>query len=169
MRRALPAIITVVLLAGVLYLAWRRGRQTPKPDDPVWALTDATREADVQDYLDCFTGDLRERLEQTVREQGEAAFADYLQRTNQDITGTAVHDQKVLSPDQARLKVVFIYRDGEQTQWMTVRRQGRRWRIAEVTGERRKESLIPYGTPVGPLDVDVGKPDEEREETGVAP
>ncbi|MFQ6133428.1 MAG: hypothetical protein ACE5R4_15405 [Armatimonadota bacterium] len=171
MRRALPVIVTVLVLAGALYLSRRTGGEPPQPEQAVWDLTDATSKADVKGYLDCLTGDLRARVEQTVREQGEAGFAEYLRRSNEELTGTVTDDlaKEELAPDRVRLKVEFIYRDGQQTQWMTVQREGRRWRIAEITGESRRESLIPYGTPVGPLDLDLGKKDEERKKTGVAP
>jgi len=112
MRRALAALITVAIGAGVLWTGSRRddrpdlvsretavrgSQEAPSPpsDDGsrpgglagaaerIEGLLDCARRGDVQGYLNSFGGPVRVRLEQQVAERGMEAFALELRRSGE--------------------------------------------------------------------------------------
>jgi len=112
MRRALAALITVAIGAGMLWTGLRRddrsaqvssetalrgslGAQSQRSDagsrsgglagaaERIEGLLDRARRGDVQGYLNSFGGPVRARLEQQVEERGLGAFAGELRRAGQ--------------------------------------------------------------------------------------
>ena len=157
MKKRLPAIITVVLIASALvFLAGRErwskmkwGQTSPaSPEEVVWRMSDAAREGDVRAYLDCFGGALRQNLEKTASEMGETEFIRYLRKLNDEITGIAVSD---LETDQqtARLRVEFVSRGKSEAQRHNFRLIDSEWRIDAVEAAERINALIPYGASAG--------------------
>src|SRR5262245_35938305 len=99
MRRHLPAIVTILLIGGALFFltqrdrlsGWQLGkRSVATPEDVVWRMSDATREGDVQTYLDCFGGALKQNLQKTADDMGESQFSQYLKKRSDEVTGIAV-------------------------------------------------------------------------------
>ncbi|MEW6212799.1 MAG: hypothetical protein AB1631_31020, partial [Acidobacteriota bacterium] len=109
MKKRLPAIITVLLIALALaYLIgrerWSKMKSSPaSPEDVIWRMSDAAREGDVRSYLDCFSGTLRQQIEKTASEMGESEFSRYLKKLNDEITGIAVSDLEQSDQQTARL------------------------------------------------------------------
>jgi hypothetical protein len=161
MKKTLPAMITVLLIAGALVLLTQRdqlsnlqwsltsgGAPAASPEEIIWRMSDAARAGDVRAYLDCFSGALRQRLEKTAREMGEAQFSRYLNRLNEEVTGIAVSDLE--QPDQhtAWLRVEFVFRGRSETQKHHFTRIDGQWKIDAVDDAERANVLIPYGTKV---------------------
>ena len=59
----------------------------PSPQDAVYAMLDAARDGNVRAYLSHFTGPMTALLDQSLAENGETKFAEYLKRTNAPIKG----------------------------------------------------------------------------------
>lgn len=159
MKNRLPAIITVLLIAaGVLYFGFRgrlgealkAGRAAQTPEDVIWKISDATREGDIRAYLDCYTGALRQNLQKTVSDMGDARFSEYLKRLNGEITGIAVSDLEMVSDSEANLRVEFVFRTRNETQKHHFTRVGGAWKIDRLDGAEQVRTLVPYGTEVGP-------------------
>lgn len=153
MKKRLPAIVTVLLIAGALvFFAARQRLRTAEPgfiasnpESVIWRMSDASRAGEVETYLNCFDGELRRNLEKTVAEMGERQFGDYLKRLNEEITGIAVSDLKLTGEAGADLRVEFVYRGkNEAQQHHLVLRDGA-WRIDRVDESERIKTLIPYG------------------------
>jgi len=112
MRRALAALITVAIGAGMLWTGLRRGDRSAQVSsetalrgsqgarsqrsdagspagglagaaERIEGLLDCARRGDVQGYLNSFGGPVRARLEQQVEERGLEAFAAELRRSGQ--------------------------------------------------------------------------------------
>jgi len=112
MRRALAALITVAIGAGVLWSGLRRDDRSARepgesalPGSPgtrsqqsgagapagglagaaerIEALLDCARRGDVRGYLNSFRGAVQARLEQQVEDRGLEAFAAELRRSGQ--------------------------------------------------------------------------------------
>jgi hypothetical protein len=154
MKKRLPAIVTVLLIAGaIVFFAARQrlktvgpGFNAASPESVIWRMSDAARTGDVETYLSCFDGELRRNLEKTVAEMGERKFSEYLKRLNEEITGIAISDLDPTGEAGAKLRVEFVFRGkNEVQQHYLVLRDGA-WKIERVDESERIKTLIPYGT-----------------------
>jgi hypothetical protein len=156
MKKRLPAIVTVLLIAGALVFFAARQRlknagtdyNAADPESVIWRMSDAARAGDVEAYLSCFDGELRQKLEKTAAEMGERKFSEYLKRLNDEITGIAVSDLELTGETGASLRVEFVYSGRNEAQrHHLVLREGL-WKIERVDGSERIKTLIPYGAVV---------------------
>jgi len=153
MKKRLPAIVTVLLIAGALFFFAARqrlktgesGLNAANPESVIWRMSDATRAGDIQAYLDCFDGELRRNLEKTVADMGERQFTEYLRRLNEEITGIAVSDLDRMGEAGAKLRVEFVYRGKNEAQQHHLILRDGAWKIDRVDESERVETLIPYG------------------------
>jgi hypothetical protein len=158
-----PILLAVVLvaLAFVIFrgrsgegLFGRRsqgGAERGAPEETVFAMVRAARDGDTAAYLDCFWGPLRSRLEQTGCEMGQRRFADYLTRTAAAITGVVYHAEPEPVGADVKVHMEMVYRDKNELQDFVLTRRRGRWRILEMTGPQRIETIIPYGSEAYPL------------------
>ncbi len=154
MKKRLPAIITVLLIASaLLFLTGRErwsnmkfGETAPaSPEDVIWRMVDAARDGDARAYLDCFGGALRERLEKTANEMGASEFSRYLKKLNGEMTGIAVSDFEQSDEQTARLRVEFVSRGKSEAQTHRFRLIDGEWKIEAMEDAERINALIPYG------------------------
>ena len=89
-------------------------------------------------------------MTRTRAERGDAYLRDYLARLAGPIQGLAADltRKEPVGPDTIRLPIQFIYRDRNEMQLFTLRREGERWRIIAIENVRSAPTLIPYGTPM---------------------
>ena len=164
-RRLNPRVLlTVAVLLAILALVALRSNQwrlpsswnwsalglrktAASPEDAVYAMLDAARAGNVNAYLDCFSGPLREQLAATVRESTEAKFKNYLTTQNAAFQSIAVMVTD-RSDDQAIVRLEYVYNDRNEVQNVELKKDGSRWKIARVDGAQQIKTLIPYGTPV---------------------
>ena len=158
MKKHLPAIITVLLIAGAFLLLTQRERlagmkwagkfaaTSATPEDVIWRMSDAAREGNVQAYLDCFSGVLRQNLNKTATEMGQAQFSQYLKKLNDEMTGIAVSDLEQINEQTATLKVEFVFRGKNEAQKHHFKLTDGKWQIDAVETAERLKILIPYGT-----------------------
>jgi hypothetical protein len=163
MRRVDPkAVITLAVLAIVFALAWWRAnhwqvpsswsdlkvftwkRAPANPEDGVYAMLDAARAGDSQAYLDCFTGALREQLAAAAKE--DAKFKDYLTSQNSAVQGVALTVTDRPNPDEARVRLEYVYRDHNEVQNLRLKREGAKWKIVSLNAAQPVKALVPYGT-----------------------
>ncbi|MFN0122910.1 MAG: hypothetical protein ACKV2V_20615 [Blastocatellia bacterium] len=156
MKKHLPAIATVCLIGcALLFFVWRndparfvRLLPTPptaaSPEEVIWQMTNAAREGNVQAYLNCYSGAVRQNLEKTATEMGEQKFSDYLKQLNNEVTGIAVSDLEQ-SNGTASLKVEFVLRGKNEAQKHHFKFIAGAWKIAQVDGAEQIKTLIPYG------------------------
>jgi hypothetical protein len=157
MKKKLPAIITAALILGALGFFTQRERigngsitdRAPvTPEDLIWRMSDAAREGDVKAYLDCFDGDLRQRLTKTAADMGEAQFSQYLKRLNEEITGIALSDLEQKEARSASLRVEFVSRGRSESQTHRFKLVDGAWKIEGVDAAENVKTLIPQGTEV---------------------
>ena len=115
-------------------------------------MVDASKARDVASYLDCFGGDLRTRLDASVREMGESGFADYLGRRVEELKGVALYDVEVAPSGGAALTVEYVFANEKELQRLHLEEDRGGWRITAADASRREKSLIPYGTPIEQVD-----------------
>lgn len=118
-----------------------------QPQDVLYRMFDAASEGDVEAYLDCYTGSMRRRLEQSRDEMKRDAFAQHLTRTNEQIKGIAISTPPPVSDTEVQVTVEFIYQDRNEVQHFLLQRTTGEWKIAQVDAVERVETLVPYGTP----------------------
>lgn len=154
MKQRLPAIITVLLIiSAIAYFAKRNQPASTNdapvtPEDVIWRMSDAAREGSVNAYLDCFDGALKNNLQRTVAEMGEAQFSQYLKRLNGEMTGIAVSDFEQVSENEATLRVEFVFRGKNEAQKHHFKLVNGVWRIDKLDGAEQIKSLTPYGSSV---------------------
>lgn len=166
MKKRWPAVITLVLLVAAFITLSQRERlagmkwsqvQAAAPEDIIWQMSDAARAGNVAAYLDCYSGALRQNLEKTASEMGEARFSEYLKQLNNEITGIAVSDLTQANAQEAELRVEFVFRGKNEVQTHHFKLVNGKWKIDRVDDAERMKVLIPYGTAVGENDLN-GKP-----------
>jgi len=158
------AVATVAVLLGIFAAAllrsyhgqmprswkgWRTftsNRAPSNPEDGIYAMFDAARAGDAQAYLDCFSGPLREQLVATARE--DVKFKEYLLRQNSAVQGMAVTITDRPNPDEARVRLEYVYRDHDEVQNVRLKREGARWKIVNMDGAQAAQPVVPYGTKV---------------------
>jgi hypothetical protein len=154
MKNRLPAIVTFMLIAAALALLTQRERlagwrsektAAATPEDTVWRMSDAAREGDARAYLDCFTGALKQSLQKTAAEMGEAQFSRYLKKLNEEMTGIAVSDLAQVNERTATLKVEFVYRGRNEAQKHHFVWVNGDWKIDGVDAAEHVKPLLPYG------------------------
>jgi len=111
-------------------------------------MSDAARKGDVQAYLDCFSGSLRQSLEKTAADMGEVRFSEYLKKLNNEMTGIAVSNFEKVSEDTATLRVEFVYRGKNEAQNHRFKLIDGKWKIDSLDNAEGVPTLIPYGTKV---------------------
>ncbi len=154
MKKRLPAIVTILLIAGALVFLTQRERLSgwkwetktaATPEDVVWRMSDATRDGDVQAYLDCFSGALKQNLQKTAADMGEAQFSQYLKELNDEVTGIAVSDLEQANEGTATVNVEFVFRGRNEAQKHSFELVSGAWKITQIDGAQQIKTLIPYG------------------------
>ena len=158
------AVLTILVLLAVLAAAvlrsphrpwslswsdwWRvkTAKLPPSPEDGIYAMFDAARAGDAQAYLDCFSGSLRDQIAATAKEDSAAKFRSYLMSQNATVQGMAVSVTDQSRPDEARVRVEYVFRDHNEVQNVRLKKEGDRWKIANIDGAQPVQPLVPYGT-----------------------
>lgn len=160
--------ITIALIVGVLgFVVWNQGgfdalrrgagdgggflgigsTKKAEPRDVIYAMLDAARDGFVDDYLDCYSGQMERTLRQSLEEMGPQRFSDFLRDRNRDIKGIAMN-APVETGDEAEVRVEYVYADRNEVQEIYLQRIDGDWKIGRVSEIRRVETPVPYGTPV---------------------
>lgn len=152
-KKRLAQALTLALIAGVIgFFAYRQRAAAPAedntPESAIWRMLDASREADAERYLNCYTGEMEQQLRRNLQEMGPDRFREYLSSTHRQVKGIAVFPPQMSSPTEGRLSVEYVYQDRNETQQVFVRQVGKQWKIFRVEGVERIKTLVPYGTPV---------------------
>jgi hypothetical protein len=118
------------------------------PEDAIYAMLDAARLADPRAYLDCYTGQMKDQLGQTLKESGTAKFADYLKTSNASVQGVALSPPQTVTDGLAKVRVEYVYKDRNEVQFVYLSKSGSGWKISKVDGAERIKTLVPFGTAV---------------------
>lgn len=124
--------------------------QPPGPAGRVQTMLIAAQEGDVETYLACFAGELREALNRQAAEASRAAFADRLRQEEADLENLVTKDVKQPAEDEATLELVRSYTDRNLRHRVRLKRIGGEWKITDLVPVEQYKPEIPYGTPVVP-------------------
>ena len=161
------AVTVTVIVAGLAIIAWYQGGferlDFGGSDDSGFLgprfvqagrtegrdLLHVGRGADglVDDYLDCYAGQMERTLRQSMEEMGPERFSEFLRERNRDIKGIAMNAPEE-SGNEAQVRVEYVYADRNEVQQIFLERAGDIWKIARVSEIQRVETPVPYGTPV---------------------
>ncbi|MEO7142037.1 MAG: hypothetical protein ABI165_00880 [Bryobacteraceae bacterium] len=160
-RQRTAQIVTIALLVAALgvVLGRKNGWKMPialpmraaaavTPQDTIYAMLDAAREGNVRKYVANYTGQMEAALNQSIAEQGDARFAQYLKDSNASIKGIAITEPQTLTDVEVKVRVEFVYQERNEVQFMYLDKTAGNWKIARVDSEERVKTLVPYGTPV---------------------
>lgn len=158
-KDVLAKLITLALLAGALGFVVLRNQPSTATSltsaavatpvqDAVYAMFEAAQRGDVSAYLNAYAGSVRASLDQSVAEQGNEKFANYLREQTASVKGIAVQEPQAVTAAQAKIQIEFVYQDRNETQWMTLDKTGAGWKITRIEAAQRIKTLVPYGTPV---------------------
>ena len=155
-RRA--QIITILILAGAFGITLLRKtevgtslmtvvrRTEPTPQDAVYAMLDAARDGDVAKYLASHTGQIEQSLRRAISESPD--FAQYLRNSNTGIRGIALTEPEVLSAQQVKLRVEYVFQDRNEIQFLYLDKTQAGWKISQVDTAERIKTPVPYGATV---------------------
>jgi hypothetical protein len=160
-----PAVITAVLVAGLFALLFFRAhgwkfpsspahfialslRSAKTPEDTIYAMLDAARTGNTAQYVDSFSGTLRQQIQQAVRESGKSQFASYLTGQGAQFQSVAVSIADQPSDLEARVRVEYVYTNRNEVQVFHLRNETGQWKITGISATDQIRTLIPYGTAV---------------------
>ncbi len=149
---AAAIVLGAIMLAAVLRSA--RSGPAETPEECMQRMLSAMESADVESYLDCYTGDIRQQLQRTVQEQGQERFALYLKRTAEPIKGCAILHDKTQWSGEGKVRIVVdrVYQDRPwEYQAYRLKREPDGWRIYAIEPAEPHKPPIPWGTPAIPL------------------
>ena len=161
MKQSAALLTTALLLAVAFYLS--RTVRNPSsvaasPEACLKRMFQAAEQGEVDAYLNCFTGQQRQRLERELGNQGASAFAASLKSALDKLKGRALSgSSKVADDDRARMTVERIYERHAERQDYHFVRDSAGWRIESVGQVQEFQPPIPYGTPVYERDEAPGK------------
>ena len=153
-QRLAKSITITVMAAGVVFSVARRSGVRPEmqakrtPQDTIYAMLEAARAGDSRAYLAQFTGQILASLQQVEAEKGAAAFREYLRSSIADIKGVAVSEAVPASDADARIRVEYVFQDRNEAQLAYLENVSGKWKIARMDGTERRNTPVPYGTPV---------------------
>ena len=163
-RDAAAKLLTAALFAGLVAFVVARQtgwspqsqadsavRTSAKRDDPretIYAMLEAAKGGEVAAYLDCFSGEIAQRIEQSRREMSDDAFSEYLKTRDGEIKGVAISDVDNLSPDSASIELEYVFADRNESQRLRLTKVDGAWKISGMDAAERVNTAIPYGTPV---------------------
>ncbi len=152
MKRTVAAVALAVFCLALLAFFRSRPAGPAAPESTVHRMIDAARRGAVRDYLNCFDGALRRRLEADRRDAGAEAFGRDLRARYADVTGVAITrqtlDDAAAESGEVVLRVETVYRDRNEEQDVRLRRTFGGWRIMATGPARGVVMPIKYGTPV---------------------
>lgn len=151
MKRWMAGIGTAAVMVGVLaVLGWRRAEpMTPAAgcEQCVRQVFEAGAKGDVAGYLDQFTGDLRRRLDEEVRQRTAEGFAQHLKETVGPLKGWASFPAEFSAAGEAQIKLERVYAEYNEQQVFRLRQADGRWKICELGTSRTHVPTVRYGTP----------------------
>lgn len=139
-RWRLPSGASEALFAG--------SEESDQPTDTINRMMDAARDGDVDTYIECFGGQMKKTLQQSVAEMSASGFARYLMKNNEPIKGFAMYEPLEVSASAVDIRVEYVYADRNEAQRFRLERLSGRWTITKLDGIERVETIVPYGTPV---------------------
>ena len=144
-------VLAAIALFGAIGVGILRNRKAPSetvgPEATVFAMIQAARTGNVSRYLASYGAPALENLRQTIREQGETAFADEIRRSNATIQGIAAADPEITG-DSAKIRVEYIYTDRTQVQRLSLIRYPKGWLIVGTEEEELARMPVPFGATV---------------------
>jgi hypothetical protein len=156
------SLISLTVVAAIVTVVLLMARERPvdiaasgaAPEDTIdhclERMLDAARNGDLESYLDCFAGELREQLAAGLAGQpNEKAMAE-LRSGEADLKSFATHPVVPPRDGEAVVTLERIYSRRHDLQRVTLRREGGAWKIVELVPVDRLAPPIPYGTPVVP-------------------
>ena len=153
-RQIAIATTAIVLMVVVVMLARRSPLASGGSDEPtdcVYAMAEAARDGDVDAYLACFTGSLRDRLARQAAEGAAGGrFAASLRAGGADLTGVVLQDLEYAGTDRAQVVLEYVYTGYNERRQVRLRRVDGEWKITEMTPPRQFMPEVPYGTPANP-------------------
>jgi hypothetical protein len=129
------------------WVRFTRASSPSGPEDVVYSMLDAQRAGDAKAYVNAFSGPIRDQLQQVVKEESASKFASYLVRSS-DFRGAAVAVTERPTPEDALVRVEYVYNDRNELQNLRLKREGTQWRIIQVVGSEQNKGLFPFGAPV---------------------
>lgn len=157
-RSLLSVMVAAAVVAIVLWLARERPSNTTASvaaaDETVERclerMLEAARTGDLDAYLDCFDGELRDRLAGEIASRSRAAAAAELQSGEADLKSFATHPLVPPAEGEALVTLERIYARRHDLQRVRLRNRDGEWKIVELVPVDRIAPPIPYGTPVVP-------------------
>lgn len=151
-KKKVSQTITVLLLTALLGVFAYKQRvpatESEQPESVIWRMVDASRSADPQRYLACYTGEMQRVLRQNLQEMGSDKFREYLSNSLRSVKGIAVSAPETTAPLERRVSVEYVYEDRNEKQQIYLWQVGKEWKILRVEATERIKTLVPYGTPV---------------------
>ena len=153
-RNLLTITATIVVLSAVLaFLSWKDNSATEsttadEPDLCVTAMLQAAQNGDVDAYLNCFAGDLRNKLKSRLADKPTEQVAAELRSSIRGLTGQTTTELEYQGEGLATLVHERLYTDEKEVYRARLQRFGADWRIVELKSLGRVALEIPVGTPV---------------------
>jgi len=151
-QRMVSILVAVTVVVGTAIFV--RNNKTPTQADDnqldqcIATMLEAARAGDVQQYLECFTGNLHDTLATRLQKASKKRSAAELRSSETDLKSYVTTDWQRVSDNEATVVLERIYPTFNKRHQVRLRRGGRTWKIVELVPVETYAPAIPYGTPV---------------------
>lgn len=150
------AVVVVMIASAVALQAFFASSDRPSaketPEETVEVWLEAQEAGNLESLELLSAGELQKEIARRRREQSDDVLARDLQQELQGLKGHVLSDKEEAGDGVVRLKLKLIFADEEQTAHLELVRRDGLWYLSRRQFADRKESAIPYGTPVAPSD-----------------
>ena len=147
----MAGVLTLIAVGAIAW--WQSGNVRPSstletPSQCVQQMFDAARRGAVQEYLDCFAGTERQRMEREFAGPNSKSGSDALRRSVADLKGWALLDPPTNPGPSCVLTVEWVFASRVDQQRLELQRMKDQWRIVRANEVRPGQPAVPYGTHV---------------------
>ncbi len=151
MSKVLGGVMLAGVLALVMFQVARRQPRVVGPEEVVFKMIGSARAGDLEGYLDCFCGEIREKLSRQVEREGAGGVAEDLRRSTKDLAGVCVTGSTPGAYGEVELDVEFVFPTRTERQRLRLVEQGREWRVSDLPGAQYTKPVERYGSRVESL------------------
>lgn len=122
--------------------------QDADPEDVVILMMQAMKGGEVEDLLESFGGELRQRLHAIVQREGKSALTQWLKERGKLAKGFAIVKKEFQAPDTVVIHTETVYQDRNTRQRFLVQQEKGSWKITDSDFEMVSNWETSFGKPI---------------------
>ena len=141
---ALAFLIVLALIVFTRLVTTPERKGPEKDSDVIWQMFSAAKRGNVQQYLDCFTGQSLSILQSAMKEKNTRTFRDYIMQNAQDIKGISILEGKGGNSQENAFDAEIVYANRNEYQTIFLQMTSEGWKVSRISKPAIVSQPIPY-------------------------